>query len=355
MQAVMPEPQEETTVPPLGAASASSGTLAASMRARSSSGGRSVQGAPWDRRSVKGTFKLPGMWPPRMPGRGSGAVPSKRPGPRASSTKASCTSMLARTRSTSQQRCGASCQVDGGASVSNFGGGPCSKGKPSFSHRGRPPSSTATSAGWPKATFRVYHKRGAENSPKRSYTTTRVARLIPSDAMALAKVASSGSMCGTPPGCGEATASTSKKRAPGIRGPSTCSASAPGEPAGAANGELGRYQVASTTRNAGASGPESTVCSHSQETRPRSMPGSDDAAADEASASRLLVAGHTTEVRGRLPIWCVNEEVARGLTALFEPSPAAASATPPEVKVAVRRQRRHIAGGRASVESRKGP
>ncbi len=34
--------------------------------------------------ALKGTLREPGMWPEGMPGRGSGAVPSKRPGERAS-------------------------------------------------------------------------------------------------------------------------------------------------------------------------------------------------------------------------------------------------------------------------------
>lgn len=47
------------------------------------------------RTAEKGTFLDPGMWPEGMPVRGSGALPSKRPGDRASTTASAPESMLA--------------------------------------------------------------------------------------------------------------------------------------------------------------------------------------------------------------------------------------------------------------------
>ena len=83
MAAVMPDPHEVTTGLPPAARS----TPAALKIACSSSLGLSVapgSGKP-SRTAAKGTLTLPGTWPPRMPGRGSGASPVKR-GPGRAST-----------------------------------------------------------------------------------------------------------------------------------------------------------------------------------------------------------------------------------------------------------------------------
>mmetsp|Transcript_126550 Transcript_126550/g.252960 ORF Transcript_126550/g.252960 Transcript_126550/m.252960 type:complete len:283 (+) Transcript_126550:320-1168(+) len=223
---------------------------------------------------MNGTLMLPGMCPPRMPALGSGTVPRKRPAGLASTMSASCESMLPLTSSNVHEVPATRCHSSFGPVFVLPLATASSRGKPSSFHRGRPPSSTATSAGCPNATFNVYQKRGAENMPWRSYTTTGVLCVIPSSAMAVANLSSSGSMCGTPARCGVATPSMSKKTAPGSRGPEMYSARAPCDPSGAANGEFGRYQVASTMQMGCASelSLSSSSRSHSQETRPRSIP-----------------------------------------------------------------------------------
>ena len=52
---------------------------------------------PSDSRASKGTFLLWGMWPPLMPGRGSGAFAWKRAAPLASTTTSCCCSTLCST------------------------------------------------------------------------------------------------------------------------------------------------------------------------------------------------------------------------------------------------------------------
>ena len=72
---VTPEPHVVTT----GRARSSRAPVKAPREAP-----RGEQGAVAARRLVVGRFRLPGMWPPRSPARGSGSVPAKRPRERAS-------------------------------------------------------------------------------------------------------------------------------------------------------------------------------------------------------------------------------------------------------------------------------
>ena len=95
MHAVTPDPQLVTT-------GREPSTPACANRARTASVARNVPSA--FSRSVYGRFAEPGMCPLRIPARGSGTSPVKRPAARASSNSSACVSTLRSTSPTPRSR-----------------------------------------------------------------------------------------------------------------------------------------------------------------------------------------------------------------------------------------------------------
>ena len=183
-QAVTPEPHVVT----MGRSSA---TPADWKACRSASGGRSVPSGLKSR--SYGRLRLPGMCPPRRPGRGSGSVPAKRPAERASTTWAVRVSRFRRTAPRSVTSSGRK------RAVNRRGAGrasPVSMGRPSSRHFGRPPSSTATRS-CPN-TRKVHQTRAEATRYLPAYTTIRSPSPTPRAPTASAKRASPGSMWGSP-------------------------------------------------------------------------------------------------------------------------------------------------------------
>mmetsp|Transcript_19633 Transcript_19633/g.50728 ORF Transcript_19633/g.50728 Transcript_19633/m.50728 type:complete len:213 (-) Transcript_19633:286-924(-) len=164
--AVIPLPQLDTKGSPLR-------TPARSNTAWSFSAGASCvpPSAPGtgSSSSENGTFLDPGMCPLTQSGRGSGAVPSKRPEARASTTceaqpaaTSALTSSIVRTSEVSipfERHAGWASRRGGGAA-------PRATSNPAARHAGRPPSSTDTAA-WP-CTRNVHHARGELKIPEPS-------------------------------------------------------------------------------------------------------------------------------------------------------------------------------------------
>src|SRR5688500_14843524 len=188
--------------------------------------------------SVYGRLRLPGMWPDRRPGRGSGAVPANRPADRASTTCSARLETLARIASTSRTRAVSRLATK---SPRRGCGVPNSTCRPSARHRAKPPSSSVT-RGWPN-TRSIHQARGALRLvPDPSYTTTVWSTEMPSACMPTVNWSADGRVCGSPLR-GSECASRSNRTAPGM-----CAAA---NSAAASRPAPGRYQETSTGRTAG--------------------------------------------------------------------------------------------------------
>ncbi|MNE55595.1 hypothetical protein D3C80_1504430 [compost metagenome] len=94
---------------------------------------------PFSEKAVAGRLRAPGMWPERMPARGSASSPVKRPAPRASAICFSPLSTMPRMAPSEVTRFSLKSGVKVAGSIS---GVPVSSDRPSRFQPSRPPSST---------------------------------------------------------------------------------------------------------------------------------------------------------------------------------------------------------------------